>query len=334
MRVNLYLVPGFSFMTLAFAIDPMRLANRLSGKEFFTWRLLSDDGKPVKAENGVTCSVDGAAGEDPALHSKNALSLICAGEVSVHEGMSIKRRWLQLEYERGNAVGGIRGGVHFLAAAGLLDGLRAVAHWETAAKLSADYPEIDVSFELYLIENNIYTCAGETATLDMMLHVIERELGTTIAASVCSNLTLEKVRDPAEHQRRPLAARVTTRHPRLLLILRLMEDNVESPLSLVRIAQRIGLSRRQMERLFRMELGCTPKQHYMTVRLQHASALLSQTSLPVASVSLTCGFVSPSHFSRCYRGAYKRTPQAARRLTRRDHTPAVETVSHLATTAS
>lgn len=123
------------------------------------------------------------------------------------------------------------------------------------------------------------------------------------------------VRDKSGRQRHFVTAQHITQ-PSLIAALILMEENLGEPIQLQTLAVRIGLSRRQMERLFHNALGYAPERHYLNLRLEHAKLLLTQTSMPVVEVAIACGFVSNSHFARCFRTAGGHSPQKTR-LSRR-----------------
>jgi transcriptional regulator GlxA family with amidase domain len=174
------------------------------------------------------------------------------------------------------------------------------------------YPEIDVSGELYEIDRNRLTCAGGEAAFDMMLALIGIEHGRELAVEVAENFMHERIRESADSQRMALRTRLGLVHPKLLNVVELMEQHVEEPLSQAELARQADLSTRQLERLFRQHLNRTPNSYYQKLRLQAARSLLNQTSMSVTEVALACGFVSASHFSKCYRRTFGRTPRQDR----------------------
>ena len=109
-----------------------------------------------------------------------------------------------------------------------------------------------------------------------------------------------------------LPARLGLRHPKLLEVANLMEQNLEEPLERTDLARSVGLSTRQLERLFRKYLHRSPARYYVELRLERARRLLQQTNIPIIDVALACGFVSASHFSKCYRDFFGKTPRRER----------------------
>jgi len=310
-----FLVPDFTMIAFATALDPLRSANRMLGYEAYRWRLSSIDGKPVRASNGVECAVDTSLEEERKKMSgadRPNMAIVCSGvEVEKYHNRSTFA-WLREEYNRGVAIGGLCTGAHILAAAGLLSNKRCAIHWENLPGFSEAFPKANVFADLFEIDQNIYTCAGGTAALDMMLKLIGDDFDESLVNRVCEQVLTDRVRSPTDRQRLPLRARLGVQNSKVLNIIELMEANLSEPLSLIEIADHVDLSRRQIERLFRTEMGRSPARYYLEIRLDRARHLLIQSSMPVVEVAVACGFVSASHFSKCYRELYARSPQQER----------------------
>jgi len=219
---------------------------------------------------------------------------------------------LREEYNRGVAIGGVCTGAHVLAAAGLLSGKRCAIHWENLPGFQEAFPRANAFADLFEVDSNIFTCAGGTASLDMMLKIIADDFGDNLVNRVCEQVLTDRIRSPSDRQRLPLRARLGVQNSKVLTIIELMEANLSEPLSLLEISDHVGLSRRQIERLFRGEMGRSPARYYLEIRLDRARHLLIQSSMPVVEVAVACGFVSASHFSKCYRELYGRSPQQER----------------------
>lgn len=310
-----FLVPDFTMIAFATALDPLRSANRMLGYEAYRWRLSSIDGKPVRASNGVECAVDTSLDDERRKMSgadRPNMAIVCSGvEVEKYHNKSAFA-WLREEYNRGVAIGGLCTGAHILAAAGLLSNKRCAIHWENLPGFSEAFPKANVFADLFEVDQNIYTCAGGTAALDMMLKLIGDDFDESLVNRVCEQVLTDRVRSPTDRQRLPLRARLGVQNSKVLTIIELMEANLSEPLSLIEIADHVDLSRRQIERLFRTEMGRSPARYYLEIRLDRARHLLIQSSMPVVEVAVACGFVSASHFSKCYRELYARSPQQER----------------------
>jgi len=302
------LVPDFSMMAVTAAIEAMRQANRLSGRELYGWRLYTADGAPIRASNGFFLPIDGD------LEAASSLDTIAVcGGLQIHlQDTSRLCPWLRKMARRGADIGAICTGSHILAKCGLLDGYTCTIHWENLAALVEQFPEIQVTNELFEIDRNRFSCAGGVAAMDMMLNVISRQHGHELAAAVADQFMHERIRDHHDHQRMSLPARLGVRHPKLLSVVKQMEDNLEEPLARSELAEAAGLSTRQLERLFRKYLQRSPARFYLELRLNRARLLLLQTNMSVIDVALACGFVSASHFSKCYRDFFGHTPRKER----------------------
>lgn len=306
-----FLVPMFSMIAFTSAVEPLRLANRMSGRELYRWKLFSTDGQPVRASNGIALMPDAGLAKAAGDGKLDAL-VVCGGIDVQHFDDKGAIAALRRFERQGVALGALCTGSHVLARAGLLDGYRCTIHWENLDSFTEAFPEIEVSTDLFEIDRTRFTCCGGTAALDLMLHLIGRRHGAALATSVSEQCILERIRDEDDAQRMPVSARLKVNHPKLVAAIGLMESNLEQPLSQDDLARRIGLSRRQLERLFRRYLRKAPARHYLELRLQRARLLLLQSTLSIIDVALACGFVSASHFSKCYRHAYSRSPKQER----------------------
>jgi transcriptional regulator GlxA family with amidase domain len=175
------------------------------------------------------------------------------------------------------------------------------------------FPALTVTSDIFVVDGPCITCSGGTGTLDMMLHVIAERHGQELVAAISEQVIHPRVRGQHEAQRMAPEMRHGVSHPKLVAMIGAMERTIEDPLTLTRLAAEIGLSPRQMERLSKAVLGQPPSQFYLRLRLERAQGLLRQTSLSVLEVALASGFVSATHFSRCFRRHYGRTPREDRR---------------------
>ena len=310
-----FLVPSFSMIAFASALEPLRLANRAMGQSAYSWQVLSKDGKPAVASNGISVAADGRYAD--ALTASAAI--VCAGvDVQSFEHRDLIAR-LRVLATRGVALGALCTGAYVLASGGLLDGHRCTIHWENHDSFREAFPDLVVTLELFEIDRARFTCAGGTAAIDMMLSMIARQKGQDVAAAVTDQLIHHRMRDAHERQRMELRTRLGVAHPKLISVVAAMERCIEQPVSCTDLAAGVGLSTRQLERLFRRYIGQVPTHYYLGLRLDRARHLLLQTSMPILSVGLACGFVSASHFSKCYSQHFSRTPSHERHSPRREH---------------
>jgi transcriptional regulator GlxA family with amidase domain len=307
-RIAFLLVPNFSMIAFSTAVEPLRLANRASGRQLYAWHIFSPDGKPVSASNGIVITPQGKAEEAAGVGTV----ILCSGiDAHLYQDRSLFAQLRRFD-RQGADIGALCTGSHILARAGLLDGYRCTIHWENLAGFAEDFPHIEATADVFEIDRNRFTCSGGTAALDLMLNLIARQHGHELAAAVSDQFMHERIRDQHDQQRMALPARLGVRHPKLMSVIKLMEDNLEEPLDRGELASAAGLSSRQLERLFRKYLNRSPARYYVELRLNRARLLLLQTNMPVIDVALACGFVSASHFSKCYRDFFGKTPRKER----------------------
>lgn len=306
--IGFLLLPRFSMMAFVSAVEPLRVANRLGGKDLYRWELLSMDGKAVEASNGMSLLTDSAI---PAKSHYAAL-VVCAGfEPERHYSRKLVD-WLHRLDRLGVRIGAMDTGSFLLGRAGLLDGYRATTHWESLDSFRERFPKVEVETGLFVIDRSRFTCAGGTAALDMMLHLMTLQHGHRLAAAVSEQFIHARIRDPQDRQRMELSARQGISNASLAKAIAVMEGNLEDIVPSSRISAAAGISQRQLERMFRRHLGMTPWRYYLQLRLQRARALLQYSDLPVVEIAVACGFGSAAHFSRSYKSWAGHAPSAER----------------------
>lgn len=303
-------VPGFSMIAFAAAVDTLRVANRVSGKTLYTWETLSLDGKPVTASNGLEVAARRSS-KNPVHY--DAL-FVCGGVKIQHAWTTQLGDCLRSLAKKGTPLGAMCTGTYILARAEVLDNVRCTIHWERLTSTREEFPKLQLTDDIYEIDKNRYTCAGGTTTIDMMLELITREHGKSLSASISEEFLVDRVRSMQDHQRIPLRQKLGTSQPKLTEAVLLMESNLEELLSPDELAKYVHISRRQLERLFRSYLQCTPTQYYLSLRLRNARLLLLQTEKSLLDISLSCGFSSAPHFSKCYRDKFGLPPRDERRM--------------------
>lgn len=306
--IGFLMVPNFSMIAFASAIEVLRLANYVTGSKLFAWRLYSPDGRPITASAGIELGCHGSYREIGPMPE----IVVCAGiDVQKYDHSVLVAQLRKLAFY-GVSIGAVCTGTYVLAKAGLLDGYRCAIHWENYDSFREDFPDIDVTQELYEFDRNRFTCAGGTAAVDMMLALVTAKSGAAVAALVTDEMIHHRMRDSHERQRMELRARLGVTHPKLLAVIGEMDKRLERPLSCAQLAKLVHLSPRQLERLFQRHLDTTPTRYYLGLRLNRARHLIRQTSMPILAVGLACGFVSASHFSKCYSEFFKKTPSEER----------------------
>ncbi|XKE47115.1 GlxA family transcriptional regulator [Halomonas organivorans] len=304
-RIGFLLLPRFAMVAFFSAIEPLRIANRISGEPLFAWDLISRDGEPVVASNGMTLAATCALAEATALPSL----AVCASfepEAALDEALL---DWLRQCAASGCVLGGIDTGCFALAAAGLLDDQTVTLHWECLPEFRTRFPRVDAVESIYEVTPEGFSCAGGSAAIDMSLDLIRRRHGDDLAQRVRDQLIHDHGRLPASRQRDPAAPP----DPTLQRAIGLMEANLESPLGIRELAAELDLSWRRLDRLFARHLGTSPQRAYLARRLDHAHRLLRETRHSVMDIALACGFASASSFTRAFRRRHGVTPSEWRR---------------------
>ena len=307
-RFVFLLLDRFTMLSFASAIEPLRIANRVAGAELYTWKLAGEGGEVAVCSNGAAFKLDMGLDE---IEREDTV-LVCGG-IDVQKATSrAVLNWLRREARRGVTMGGLCTGAYAVAKAGLLDGKKATIHWENQDGFLEEFEEVKLTKSVFVMDGNRWTTAGGTSSLDLMLKVIAADHGEDIANTVADQLIYSTIRTDQDTQRLSIPTRIGVRHPKLSQGIQMMEGNIEDPMSPADLAEEVGMSTRQLERLFRRYLNRSPKRYYMELRLQKARNLLMQTDMSVINVALACGFASPSHFSKCYRSHYNTTPYRER----------------------
>jgi transcriptional regulator GlxA family with amidase domain len=306
--VGFLLVQGFALMSYAAAIEPLRAANLIAGKELYRWWHAAPGGRPVMASNGVAIIPDCGTDSDRLAD----IVFVCAGgNPAIFEDRRVFA-WLRRLARKGVTIGGISGGPYILAKAGLLGERRATLHWEHLPAFREAFPDVELVPSLFEIDGNRITCSGGISALDMMVALIERDHGRQLAASVGDWFLHTHIREGMGPQRMDPRYRLGVADEKLISVLRSMEMSLETPRPRALLAREAGISLRQLERLFRHHIGRGIHGHYRCLRLERARQLLRETTLPVLDVALATGFASASQFARAYRRAFGEPPSETR----------------------
>lgn len=302
------LLDQFSLVPFSAALDALRIANRFDKLPRYSWALASEGGHPVACSNGARIMTDMGLDEI----SREDTIMICGGVDIERSSTKPVMNWLRREARKGVSIGGLCTGAHTMAKAGLLNGRKCTIHWENHDSFTEQFDDVELSKAVYVIDGNRFTSAGGTSPLDLMLKLMATRDGEEIANWVADQCLHTNIRTERDEQRLSIPTRIGVRHPKLSTVIQMMESNIEEPISPSVLAQDVGMSTRQLERLFSRYLQRSPKRYYMELRLQKARNLLMQTEMSVINVALACGFASPSHFSKCYRAQYDTTPYRER----------------------
>ncbi|RXZ45407.1 GlxA family transcriptional regulator [Crenobacter cavernae] len=307
-RIGFLMLPNASMADYAVASEALIRANEIAEKKLYDILTLSLTGETVTFNNRLACPVDLPLGYAPKLD----LLFVLADDLDLKLPLDALISGIQAQNPDRLTLVGLGAGSYWMARAGYLHGYRATIHWQEISRFTDEFQDIVVTSNLYEIDRNRHSCAGGAATFDYLLHYLSTQHGADLAGLLCERFSMERIRPSSERQRIPLATRIGNSQPKLTDAVSLMEANIEEPLSTDDIAYYVGVSRRQLERLFKQYLNTVPSKYYLELRLNRARQLLQQTSKSIVQIGLACGFSSGPHFSSSYRNHFNTTPREER----------------------
>jgi transcriptional regulator GlxA family with amidase domain len=206
-----FLHPRFSMLAFTSAVEPLRAANRLSGRKLYEWKIISHDGRPVSSSSLIEVLPHGGLDDFEMLPN---VVVVAGLSAQFFEDRKLFA-WLRRLARRGCRIGALSTGSYTLAKAGLLDGYRCTIHWENLTGFREDFSNLDATGELFEIDRSRFTCSGGTAALDLMLSLMALEHGRTLATQVAEQFIHERIRDTHDRQRMSLRSRLGISHPKL-----------------------------------------------------------------------------------------------------------------------
>lgn len=302
------LVENFSHIAFSCAVEPLRIANYVAGTELYRWSFASQDGTFARASNESQTRVSLSFKEAGNADFVFALSGLGVQDAATTSLLAAIRR----ARAHGARIGALCSGAYILAEAGMLDQQRAAIHWDYHDSFMEEFPEVGLSRNVFVADDPVITASGGTATADLMLFLIAQSHGADLAIEVADQMVYNAVRDADGAQRVSLQSRHGIRNQHLTRAIQLMNESIDEPRPPSVIARELGISGRQMERLFGRYLNCSPKKYYVDLRLQKAQRLLVQTDMSVTEVAFATGFNSPTHFSKTYRAQFGVSPKDQR----------------------
>lgn len=308
-RVSFVLIPRFNMMTLTMLMEPMRIANYLAPHKLFEWDFRATAAGDVFASNGLNVACRNI--EEEAL-PKPDIVVVCGSWGAEHMNDQRLFRWLRKNARAQVQMIAVELGIYAFAKAGLVSDQKVTTHWSMMAGLAEAYPDLEVVEQLYAIDKPVMTCAGGTAGLDLMLHIVGRKCGDQLAAEIANQVMHHPRRPPESLQRHATGGKHDDVHQDVRAAMTLLEGRIEDPTPVPRVCRELGVSQRKLERLFKRDIGCTIVQYSKLLRLQYARVLLSTTRMSIREVSAACGFNSMSYFSQSFLQAFGKKPSEYR----------------------
>lgn len=302
------LLENFSHLAFSCALEPLRIANLVSGRDLYRWSLASVDGISARCSNGSVTLVD--RGLQPMGHADR---LFVLSGIHVQQSTTpAVLNYLRREKSTGTAMGAICSAAYVLARAGFLDGVRTAIHWEYHDLFAEEFPEVDLVRSIFVANQKYITASGGTAAADLMLHLIARQHGHDLSTAVADQMCYNAVREGTAAQRVSIQSRHGMRNDHLARAIAIVEARMEDPLAPCELADLLGISTRQLERLFGRYLNTSPKRYITEMRLHRARNLIVQSEQSITEIAMACGFNSTSHFSKVFRSHYGISPLAQR----------------------
>lgn len=302
------LVENHTHLTLACATEPLRIANMISAKDLYTWSYASEDGVSATASNHAVTLVQYRFDDVPACDRLFVIPGLGMTKFITPPLLASIRKARTTRTQ----VGALCSGAWVLAEAGFLDGMKAAIHWEYHDAFVERFPEVDLVRSVFVADETHVTASGGTATADLMLHLIDQDHGYDLSVAVSDMMVYAGARESSVDQKISLQSRFQMRNPHVAGAIEIMRGALEEPVSQQKIAQQLGISVRQLERLFGRYFNTSPGRYYMELRLDRARNLLLQTEMSISEIAIASGFQSVGHFTRLYRKSFGTTPSAQR----------------------
>ncbi|MFC3493106.1 GlxA family transcriptional regulator [Glycomyces rhizosphaerae] len=267
---------------------------------------------PVTTSAGVRVLPD-ATFEEVARRSID--TLIVPGSVEFDDAKRTRAltdpvvvEWVRRLAGRTRRVASVCVGAHVLAAAGLLEGRRATTHWSTAAQLAAEHPEVEVDADpIFIRDGDVWTGAGLTACLDLSLALVADDFGEELALKVAQQLVMFLKRPSGQSQFSVSLGPVSTTR-RVDVLRHFITRHLAEPLTVTDLAAEAHVSERQLTRVFKSELGMTPRAYIESARVEAARNRLETTDDTLDRVATTCGFGTTDTLVRAFRRILNTTP--------------------------
>lgn len=315
------LLPRHSLVSYSGAAEALMAANEALGEPRYEVHTVSLDGRPVRAACGTRVAVDHSLSGASGLAAVHVVGLALppetpgAGQPKPADARAVTDAaqllaWLRQQAGSVAMFGGLGNGAAWLAEAGLLGGYRATVAQEQVAALSERYSRTVFSSRVYEIDRDRLSSAPGSASTDLFIAWLATQHGELIVSALLAHFGLERLR--ARDERQQLRATSRGVSAKVNEAVALMEANLDEPLPTDEIARLVGVSRRQLERLFKQHLDDMPSRHYAELRLARAKRLLQHSGQSILQIALACGFASASHFSNAYRARYGHTPRDER----------------------
>ena len=306
------LFPGFPMACLTSAIEPLRAANEITGKNEFSWTLLGEASGPVRSSANVRFDTDTTLAEASGLDA-----LICLSPPYAH--FTDPRRSeavLRLLARRGVTLGGFSGGVFPLMRAQAMGGHCPSVHWCYEGAWAGEFPDEPTSRNAIQREHGRITVSGAGAVFDLMLRAIQERLGRALMTEVACWFQHPFVRDENAPQALPVMRAGGTEAMLPLPVreaIHIFSNHIEEPVAIADLAEKVGLSTRTLERLFKTATGQTPLRYYRRMRLERGRQRVLYSTDTITEIAQSVGYSTSTDFARLYAETFGVHPADERR---------------------
>ncbi len=311
-RIGFFVTDDFSPLGFFSAVEVLRNANMLSEKPLYSWQVVTLTGGPVSTTNGLSLCESTSIADIGQLD----MVFVCAGYHPEKSCDDKTLSWLRNLKRHGTNVCSVSTGIYLLAHAGLIGARRCTIHQDNAASFREAFPDINLIDQVFEIDKGLYSCAGGTAAIDLFVSMVAEEIGEKAAATIAYNFQQDRVRSPVDAQSSANRLDLKLKSAKLGEAVEIMQQNIEFPLSFPEISGQIGITQRQLQRIFKKYVSKSPKEYYVNLRVEHSRRILLQTTLSIIEIAMASGFGSHGHYSKCYRARYGMSPTAERQKAR------------------
>lgn len=298
---------GFTLSSLSALIDPLKTANEILGEDVFSWTIVSETGQPALSSTHLSITPDSTLEE---MAEPDILIVLSDPTSRFENAKSTPARLRRLD-RSGVILGGVGGGVFSLARAGVMAGHKCSVHWGYQAAFKAEFPHLDCSNKIMIQDRRRITASGSTAVFELVLNILNKAIGHELMTEVACWFQHPSVRSDEIDQMHPTIDQKYCEDslpPLVGRAIRLFRENVEEPIQISSIADELGVSCRQLERLFTETAGCSPRSYYYLVRLRVAKQLVTHSNNSISQIASLTGFRRRADLVSRYKQAFGDPP--------------------------
>jgi len=323
-RIAFILMPRFTLLALAGFLDSLRLAADVGDRGrpiACDWVIVAPDQNSTTSSCGIDVRPWGQLGSP----SDYDYVVVVGGLYPSTYDLDVDSRiidYIRCCDRHGARLIGLCVGTYALAVAGVLKGRQVCVHMYHEEDFRSEFPTLLIKPNvLFAVDGNIITCAGGAAAIDVACHIIAEHFGADRAIKILHHFLVDRLRGANAPQLACADGTLGMGDRRVRRALAVMERYRESPISMQDLAGRVGVSPRQLERVFHSTFSKSPSEYYRSVRVRHGRWMMFNTNKTLGEIAFHCGFADTSHFARCFKSEFGCSPREMR-ITAQNATPA------------